>query len=66
MADSKFPGPNYNRLIENDSQIVKVPMDNMGWGARTSIFGRLNGDPKGQNPAKPTAPEMTIKHVRND
>lgn len=66
MADMKFPGPSINRLIENDAQIVKIPLDNMGWGSRPSIFGMLGGDPKSQNPARPTAPEMTIKHVKSE
>ncbi len=59
----KFPGPNYNSLINSDPQIVKVGMDECGIGARKSIFGQLGNDPKGNNPAKPTAPEMTIKHT---
>ncbi len=63
MANKNFPGPNINRLIEQDPQIVKVDMDVMGWGSRKSIFSQLGDDPKSNNPAKPTAPEMTIKHV---
>ncbi len=59
----KFPGPNYNSLINSDPQIVKVGMDECGIGARKSIFGQLGGDPKGNKPAKPTAPEMTVKHT---
>lgn len=52
---AQFPGPTYNRIIESDPQIIKVPMDTMGFGARSSAL------PKGE--AAPTAPEMTIKHV---
>ena len=63
MPSTKFPGPNYNRLIENDAQIVKVPMDTFGWGSRQSLFGQLRGDPRSNNPSQPSAPEMTIKHV---
>lgn len=62
---TKFPGPNYNRIIESDPQIVKVPMDQAGWGARTSIFGEMGNDPRSNNPSKPSAPEMTIKHVKD-
>lgn len=54
---AQFPGPNYNRIIESDPQIVKVPLDNMGWGARPSAL------PKGGE--APSAPEMTIKHVKS-
>lgn len=54
MAAKNFPGPNINRLIENDPQIVKVPMDHMGWGSRAS------GMPKD------VSNSMTIKHVGND
>lgn len=53
MADKNFPGPNYNRLIENDPQIVKVEMDQMGWGSRKS------GQPKDIKNS------MTIEHVGN-
>lgn len=59
-----FPGPSYNRLIEKDAQIIKVDMDTMGWGARKSIFNELGNDPTSQNPANPTAPEMTLRHVK--
>lgn len=50
-----FPGPTYNRIIESDPQIIKVPMDYMGFGSRSSHM------PSGD--AAPKAPEMTIKHV---
>ena len=60
---AKFPGPNMNRIIDTDPQIVKVPMDNFGWGSRKSMFAELKGDATSQNPAPPNAPEMTIKHV---
>lgn len=62
MAAKNFPGPNINRIIEKDPQIVKVDMDEMGFGSRPSIFGQLSADPRTNNPGKPTAPEMTIKH----
>jgi hypothetical protein len=55
---ANFPGPTYNRIIESDSQIIKVPMDKMGWGARASA--QPNGD------AAPKAPEMTLKHVKSE
>lgn len=64
MASKNFPGPNINRIIETDPQIVKIPLDNMGWGSRPSAMPKP-GDPKSQNPAAPTAPEMTIKHIGN-
>lgn len=54
---AQFPGPSYNRIIESDPQIVKVPMDNMAWGSRPSAM------PKGGE--APAAPEMTIKHVKS-
>lgn len=64
MASKNFPGPGYNSLIENDPQIVKVPMDEMGWGARNSALPK-GGDPRSNNPAAPTAPEMGIQHVKS-
>ena len=63
MANKNFPGPNINRLIEKDPQIVKIPLDNMDFGSRKSIFVELKGDATGSEPAAPSAPEMTIKHV---
>ena len=55
MSSKNFPGPNINRLIDEDPQIIKVPMEKMGWGSRPS------GLPQGD--AAPKASEMTIKHV---
>lgn len=63
MANKNFPGPNINRLIDKDPQIVKVDMDEMGWGARKSILKELKGSATSQDPAPPNAPEMTIKHA---
>ena len=65
MANKNFPGPNINRLIETDPQIINVPLDEMGWGSRRSIFGHMMGDAKSNNPAQPSAPEMTISHVKS-
>ena len=63
MANKNFPGPNINRLIETDPQIIKVPLDQMGWGSRMSIFGHMNNSALSNDPAQPSAPEMSIKHV---
>jgi hypothetical protein len=49
-----FPGPNINRIIDTDPQIVKVPMDKEDWGAR------MSGQPKN------VSNSMTIRHVGND
>lgn len=69
MAE-KFPGPNYNRLIENDPMIVKVPGASanrfiFGWGSRPSLLKQMSADPSNDSndPGEPKAPEMTIKHV---
>lgn len=53
MPSEKFPGPNYNRIIETDPQIVKIPLNEVGWGSRPNNLANV----------KPDAPEMTIKHV---
>ena len=53
MASKNFPGPNINRLIDQDPQIVKVPMEDMGWGARKSAQ------------PKDIANSMTVKHVNS-
>ena len=53
----QFPGPTYNKIIDADPQIVKVPLDTMGWGSRSVAL------PKGE--VSPSAPEMQIKHVES-
>jgi len=60
----KFPGPNYNALINADPQIVKVNMDICEIGARQSAMP-TGGDPQkpGSRANAPKAPEMTIKHT---
>lgn len=60
----RFPGPNYNTLIDKDAQIVKVAMDTVEIGARTSAMPRgTNPQTPGSVHNAPNAPEMTIKHV---
>jgi hypothetical protein len=63
MADKNFPGPSINHLIETDPQIIKIPLDNMGFGSRKSMFAQLGSDPTSQDPSKPYNGELTIKHV---
>ena len=61
---ANFPGPKTNRLIDQDPQIVKVPMDYMDWGARASVMPKgtnPKGTTSGQSPG--TSGEMTIKHT---
>ena len=63
-----FPGPTYNRIIETDPQIVKVPLDNMGIGARLSIMGSdaMGSEPQNnanQKSGPPAAPEIMLKHT---
>lgn len=36
MANPNFPGPNINRIIEEDPQIVKVNLEATEWGGRKS------------------------------
>ena len=55
MATKNFPGPNINRIIENDPQIISQGnKQHYEWGARAS------GMPKD------TKNGMTIKHVGNE
>jgi hypothetical protein len=64
MPSQNFPGPNYNKLIEQDSQIVKIDLDIMEWGARMSVFPKgANPDSPGKTAGAPKAPEFSIKHV---
>ena len=63
MASKNFPGPSINRLIDTDPQIIKVGMDETGWGSRRSMLAKLSNSVTSNDPAKPGAPEMTIKHI---
>jgi hypothetical protein len=65
---ANFPGPTYNRIIETDPQIVKVPLDNVGIGARLSIMGKdaMGADSsanENQRSGPPSAPEFLLKHT---
>lgn len=51
MANPNFPGPKLDKIIENDPQIVKVPMDYTEFGSRASAL------------PKSIKNNMTIKHV---
>ena len=55
MASPKFPGPKYNSIIEpnSDKQIVSVPLEEMGFGARKT------------SQEKDIKNSMTIKHIPN-
>ena len=55
MASPKFPGPKYNSIIEpnSDKQIVSVPLEEMGFGARK------------KSQEKDIKNGMTIKHIPN-
>ena len=53
MATKNFPGPNINRIIENDPQIISQGnKSNYDWGARPSSM------------PKDTKNSMTIEHVK--
>lgn len=52
-----FPACDYNKLNENDPMVVKVPMDNVGWGARKGTMG------KARNPESGGNGRLGIKHV---
>jgi hypothetical protein len=51
MPTNKFPSPGISHLIDEDSQIVKVPLDYMDTGARKSAL------------PKNVKNQMTLSHV---
>ena len=53
MANQTFPGPNINKLIDADPQIIRVPMDHAEFGARKSA------QPKNIHN------EMNLEHISN-
>lgn len=57
MANKNFPGPNINRLIENDPQIIKIALDKMDWGSRPGSASMPKSMEDGTK---------TIKHVSNE
>lgn len=65
MPSGKFPGPQYNSLIETDPQIVKINLDTVEWGSRASLRNLLTGDAARPDEiqGRPGAPEIGIKHV---
>lgn len=52
-----YPACDYNTLNENDPMVVKVPMDDLGWGSRKGQMG------KARNPESGGNRRMGIKHV---
>lgn len=56
MASPKFPGPKYNSIIEpnSDKQIVTVPLEEMGFGARKT------------SQEKDIKNQMNLKHIKNE
>ena len=55
MANPQFPGPKFTKIIEpnTDKQIVSVPLEEMGFGAR-----KVSQDGSKKN-------DMTIVHIPN-
>ncbi len=49
----KFPWPSLNRIVEEDPQIIKVPMEYSEWGARKSAQ------------PKDIKNNMSLEHVRD-
>lgn len=56
MASPKFPGPKFNSIIEpnSDKQIVSVPLEEMGFGAR-----KVSQEKDIRN-------QMSLKHIKNE
>ncbi len=55
MANPNFPGPKYNKVIENDKQIVQVPLENAAIGGRkVSTSQSVKND------------TTTIRHVKGE
>ena len=52
-----WPSISHNKLIENDPQIVKVPMDDVDWGATKSTMA------KAKRPASGGNGKLHIRHV---
>lgn len=55
--DTSWPSTPHNSLIENDPQIVKVPMDNVDWGSRKGTMS------KARKPESGGSGKMGIVHV---
>ena len=52
-----WPSIAHNKLIENDPSIIKVPMDDVDWGATKNTMGKVRRPASGGNG------KLGIKHV---
>lgn len=41
QAGNDWPTQPYNKLIDEDSQIVRVPLANVDWGSRPSVMKKI-------------------------
>ena len=55
--NTAWPNQSFNSLIENDPQIVKVPMDNVDFGSRKGTMSKARAPESGGNG------KMGIQHV---
>lgn len=58
VNNNAYPRTKFSKLIEDDPQIVKVPLDSMDWGSRGSMMGRAE---KATRNGK-----LGIRHVPNE
>lgn len=40
-TDTSFPQQPFNKLIDDDPQIVRVPLENVDWGSRPSVMKKV-------------------------
>lgn len=57
QSSNDWPATGYNKIIDNDPMIVRVPLDNVDWGSRKSQMSRVMRS-EGENPQR-----LGIKHV---
>ncbi len=52
-----YPNTEYNKIIDNDPMIIKVPMDNVDFGSRKGMMA------KARNPESGGNGKLGIEHV---
>lgn len=52
-----YPNTSHDKVVDNDPMIVKVPMDNVDWGARKGTMGKARNAESGGNR------KLGIEHV---
>ncbi len=57
QQNTAWPSTPHDKVVDNDPMIVKVPMDNVDWGARKGTMAKARAGNSNAN--------LNIKHVES-